>query len=77
MQLAACFVWSLAPVRPPAWCSRAAGWVSAKGRVPHTVLALLDTLRAHPGAVRRLTSNPLQSLVLAATLASGLLGGIG
>lgn len=27
------------------------GWVSAKGRVPHVVLALLDTLRAHPGEV--------------------------
>ncbi len=29
-----------------------AGWVSAKGRVPHVVLALLDTLRAHPGEAR-------------------------
>lgn len=27
------------------------GWVSAKGRVPHVVLALLDTLRAHPGEI--------------------------
>lgn len=25
--------------------------MSAKGRVPHVVLALLDTLRAHPGEV--------------------------
>ena len=30
-----------------------AGWVSAKGRVPYAILALMDALRAFPGQVRR------------------------
>ncbi len=30
----------------------AAGWVSAKARVPYAILALFDALRAFPGQVR-------------------------
>ena len=33
----------------------AAGWVSAKARVPYAILALFDALRAFPGQVRLAT----------------------